>query len=70
MSRAGLLGEIRETSLHWSDSQSWILAPVLLRGDLLQSNLRYELIVGLTRLGNLLGALDRQGRPGHARQVG
>jgi hypothetical protein len=35
--------------------------------ELPQSNLKYELIVGFTRLGNLLGALDRQDLPEHAR---
>lgn len=35
-------------------------APVLLSGDVTGSGLRYELIIGFTRLGNLLGLLDRQ----------
>ncbi len=42
----------------WLESHTWIRTPVVLAGDLLQSNLRYELVVGFTRLGNLLGALD------------
>ncbi len=33
---------------------------VVLTGDLFQTALQYELIVGFTRLGNILGALDRQ----------
>jgi hypothetical protein len=33
--------------------------PVALAGDVLPSALRYEFVVGFTRLGNLLGALDR-----------
>jgi hypothetical protein len=52
---------------HWAEFHTWIRAPIVLAGDLRQSNLRYELIVGFTRLGNLLGALDRQDLPEHAR---
>jgi hypothetical protein len=65
--RNGFLDERAEVMQHWNDSHTWIRAPVLLTGDLLQSNLRYQLIVGFTRLGNLLGALDRQALPEHAR---
>lgn len=45
---------------HWTESHTWIRAPIVLAGELLQPNLPYELIVGFTPLGNLLGALDRQ----------
>jgi hypothetical protein len=65
--RNGFHDERAEVMQHWNDSHTWIRPPVLLTGDLLQSNLRYELIVGFTRLGNLLGALDRQDLPEHAR---
>jgi len=52
---------------HWTEWHTWTEPPIVLSGDLLQSNLRYELVVGFTRLGNLLGALDRQDLPEHAR---
>jgi len=53
--------------VHWVQFRTWICPPIVLAGKLLQSTLRYELIVGFTRLGNLLGALDRQDLPGAAR---
>jgi hypothetical protein len=56
-----------EVMRHWAEFHTWTRPPVVLAGDLLQSNLRYELVVGFTRLGNLLGALDRQDLPEHAR---
>jgi hypothetical protein len=37
---------------HWSQARTWIRAPI---------------IVGFTRLGNLLGALDRQDLPESSR---
>jgi hypothetical protein len=52
---------------HGTASHTWIRPPIVLAGELRQSNLRYELVVGFTRLGNLLGALDRQDLPEHAR---
>jgi hypothetical protein len=56
-----------EVMQHWAEFHSWTQPPILLIDNLLQSNLRYELVVGFTRLGNLLGALDRQDLPGYAR---
>ena len=44
-------------------------APIVLNGEILQSGLQYELVVGFTRLGNLLGALDRQDVPESALHV-
>jgi hypothetical protein len=32
----------------------------MVSGEVLGTNIGYELLVGVTRLGNLLGALDRQ----------
>lgn len=46
---------------------TWIRAPILVTGDVLQSLVEYELLVGFTRLGNLLGALDRQDLPEYSR---
>lgn len=65
--RTGFHDDRPEVMTHWTESQTWLRPPVLLAGELLQSNLRYELIVGFTRLGSLLGALDRQDLPEHAR---
>jgi len=44
----------------WESHRTWIRAPLALEGEILQSSLGDELIVGFTRLGNLLGALDRR----------
>lgn len=49
-----------EVFQHWEAYGTWIRPPIVIEGDLLQSGIRYELLVGFTRLGNLLGALDRQ----------
>ena len=65
--RSGFQDDRPEVTEHWMQSHTWIRAPVVLAGELLQSTLRYELIVGFTRLGNLLGALDRQDLPEYAR---
>lgn len=35
----------------------------MVAGEVLGSNVGYELLVGFTRLGNLLGLLDRQEVP-------
>ena len=45
---------------HWHDAGSWLAPPVMVSGEVLGTNIGYELLVGVTRLGNLLGALDRQ----------
>jgi hypothetical protein len=65
--RNGFHDERPEVMAQWAEFHTWIRPPILLAGDLLQSNLRHELVVGFTRLGNLLGALDRQDLPEHAR---
>jgi hypothetical protein len=48
---------------YWEKYRTWIRPPIFVTGDLLQSVIRFELVVGFTRLGNLLGALDRQDLP-------
>ena len=65
--RNGFHDDRPEVMEHWAEFHTWIRAPIVLAGEILQSNLRYELIVGFTRLGNLLGALDRQDLPEYAR---
>jgi hypothetical protein len=56
----GILDERQEVVAHWRDAKSWIVAPVIVAGDLLGGGSGFELLVGYTRLGNLLGMLDRQ----------
>ena len=46
----------------WSEARTCIRSPIVLTGDVLQSGLD-EFLVGFTRLGNLLGALDRRDLP-------
>ena len=55
----GFFDERAAVMAHWESHRTWIRAPIALSGEILQSSLGYELIVGFTRLGNLLGALDR-----------
>jgi len=56
----GIVDEREEVISHWMDAKSWIGAPVIIDGALLGGGSGYELLVGYTRLGNLLGLLDRQ----------
>jgi hypothetical protein len=58
-----------EVMAHWQEAKTWMQAPVVLTGDLFQTALQYELIVGFTRLGNILGALDRQELPESAQHT-
>ena len=59
----GFQDEREEVMNHWLEAKSWMRSPIVLAGDLFQTALQYELIVGFTRFGNLLGALDRQDVP-------
>ena len=52
---------------HWARAGTWLVPPVLVTGEVTGSALRYELLVGFTRLGNLLGLLDRAEVPEVAR---
>lgn len=45
---------------HWQEAKTWTQSPIVMTGDLLHTAMQYELIVGFTRLGNILGALDRR----------
>jgi hypothetical protein len=60
---AGFQDERAPVMTHWQESKTWMRSPIVLDGDLIQSALQYELIVGFTRLGNVLGAIDRQELP-------
>ena len=65
----GFQDEREEVMNHWQEAKTWMRSPIVLAGDLLQTALQYELIVGFTRLGNLLGALDRQDVPEYAQHT-
>jgi hypothetical protein len=56
----GIVDERQEVVDHWRDAKSWIVPPVIVDGDLLGGGAGQELLIGYTRLGNLLALLDRQ----------
>jgi len=56
----GIVDERQEVVDRWRDAKSWIVPPVIVAADLLGGGAGFELLVGYTRLGNLLGLLDRQ----------
>jgi hypothetical protein len=56
----GIRDDRTEVIDHWRDALSWLAPPVMVSGEVLGTNIGYEPLVGVTRLGNLLGALDRQ----------
>ncbi len=59
----GIVDEREEVVAHWRDAHSWFTPPVMVAGDVFGSNVGYQLLVGFTRLGNLLGLLDREEVP-------
>jgi hypothetical protein len=56
----GIADEREEVVSHWKEAKSWVVPPVIVSGDLLGGGAGFELLVGYTRLGNLLGMLDRE----------
>jgi hypothetical protein len=56
----GIVDEREEVVAHWAEAKSWVVPPVVVSGDLLGGGSGFELLVGYTRLGNLLGMLDRE----------
>jgi len=58
--RFGIVDEREEVIAHWRDAHSWFAPPVLVTGDLFGTSVGDQLLVGFTRLGNLLGLLDRK----------
>jgi hypothetical protein len=56
----GIVDKREEVVNHWREAGSWLVPPVVVSADLLGGGSRYELLVGYTRLGNLLGMLDRE----------
>jgi hypothetical protein len=59
----GIVDEREEVERHWRDARSWLVPPVAVSADLLGGDGGLELLVGFTRLGNVLGMLDRQKVP-------
>jgi len=59
----GVMDERKDVEAHWRGAKSWLVPPVAVRGDLLGNEAGAELLVGFTRLGSLLGLLDRQELP-------
>jgi hypothetical protein len=56
----GIVDEREEVVNHWRDTKSWFVPPVVVSGNLFGGGSGFQLLVGYTRLGNLLGLLDRE----------
>jgi hypothetical protein len=56
----GIMDDREDVVAHWRDAGSWIVPPVVVAGQVMRTNIGVELLVGYTRIGNLLGLLDRQ----------
>jgi len=63
VTRFGIVDDREDVIAHWGDAQSWFAPPVIVAGEVLGTNVGYQLLVGFTRLGNLLALLDRQEVP-------
>jgi hypothetical protein len=60
----GIVDERQDVVDHWHDAKSWIVPPVAVSCNLLGGGgAGLELLIGYTRLGNLLGLLDREEVP-------
>jgi hypothetical protein len=62
----GLQDDRPEIIDHWRTAGTWLRAPILVSDQVIGSPLADECLVGFTRLGNLLGLLDRQDIPEYA----
>src|ERR1700743_2623285 len=58
--RFGIVDERQEVVDHWRDARSWIVPPVAVACDLLGGGAGREILIGYTRLVNLLALLDRE----------
>jgi hypothetical protein len=65
----GIVDEREEVVAHWREAHSWFTPPVMVAGDVFGSSVGYQILVGFTRLGNLLGLLDREEVPEVARHL-
>ena len=61
--RFRIVDERQDVVDHWRDAKSWIVPPFAVSCDLLGGGAALELLVGYTRLGNLLTLLDREEVP-------
>jgi hypothetical protein len=59
----GIRDDREEVVNHWRDVHTWFAPPVMVAGEVMGSLVGIELLVGYTRLGNLLGLLDREEVP-------
>jgi hypothetical protein len=59
----GIVDDREEVVNHWRDVHTWFASPVVVAGEVMGSLVGFELLVGYTRLGNLLGLLDREEVP-------
>jgi len=55
----GLQDDRPEVVKHWREAKTWLVPPVVVAGSAMGGRPGDELLVGFTRLGNLLGLLDR-----------
>jgi hypothetical protein len=63
----GVQDDRPEIIQHWQTAGTWQRSPILIAGEVMGLSLDNECLVGFTRLGNLLGLLDRQEVPEAAR---
>jgi len=63
----GIQDDRPEVVEHWHAAGTWMRSPVLVTGEVTGTSLDTQCLVGFTRLGNLLGLLDRQEVPEAAR---
>ena len=59
----GIVDDRKEVVDQWRNAKSWILPPVAIANALIGAGFGLELLVGFTRVGNLLGLLDREEIP-------
>jgi hypothetical protein len=65
--KEGLQDERAEVVAHWGEEGTWFRAPVLVTGEVMDRLVSHEILVGFTRLGNLVGLMDRGEVPPNAR---
>ncbi len=68
-SQFGIRDDRVEVMTNWETVGSWVVPPVMVTGEVLGTNFGHQLLVGFTRLGNLLGLLDRQEVPETGRHL-
>lgn len=56
----GLSDACDEVVARWASRARWLRPPILVTSEMTRTGFQYELLVGCTRLENLLGLLDQQ----------